>query len=79
MGFAVYGQQWATAALWAPCTQGDCPSLAPGERRTVRAADIPGVDARRPDVIVYWWHLVPARAGGLEVDSLRSVVARVGG
>jgi hypothetical protein len=79
VGYVVYGREWVTAALWAPCTQRTgCPTLAAGERKTVRAAEIPGVDASRREVVVYWWHLVDDRNGGLRPDSLRSVVARVG-
>jgi hypothetical protein len=79
VGYAVYGREWVAAALWAPCTQRTgCPTLAIGERKTVRAADIPGIDARRREVVVYWWHLVDDRNGGLKPDSVRSVVARVG-
>jgi len=79
VGYAVYGQQWVTAALWGPCTQRTgCPTLAVAERKTVRASEIPGVDASRRDVVVYWWHLVDDRNGGLKPDSIRSVVARVG-
>ena len=79
VGYAVYGREWVAAALWAPCTQRTgCPTLAVAERKTVRAADIPGIDANRREVVVYWWHLVDDRNGGLKPDSIRSVVARVG-
>ena len=79
VGYAVYGREWVAAALWAPCTQRTgCPTLAVAERKTVRAADIAGVDASRREVVVYWWHLVDDRNGGLKPDSIRSVVARVG-
>lgn len=79
VGYAVYGHEWVAAALWGPCVRRTgCPTLAVAERRTVRAADIPGIDARRREVVVYWWHLVDDRNGGLEPDSIRSVVARVG-
>lgn len=79
VGYAVFGREWATTALWAPCVQRSCPTLAPGERKTVRAADVPGVDAQRRDVTVYWWHLVEQRDGTLAPDSVRAVAARVGG
>lgn len=80
VGYAVYGREWVAAALWAPCTQRTgCPTLVAGERKTIHAADIPGVDAARREVVVYWWHLVDDRNGGLKPDSVRSVVARVGG
>ena len=79
VGYAVYGREWVAAALWAPCTQRTgCPTLVAGERKTVRASEIAGVDASRREVVVYWWHLVDDRNGGLKPDSVRSVVARVG-
>ena len=79
VGYAVYGREWVAAALWAPCTQRTgCPTLAVAERKTVRASEIAGVDASRREVVVYWWHLVEDRNGGLTPDSVRSVVARVG-
>ncbi|GLC24748.1 hypothetical protein [Roseisolibacter agri] len=79
VGYAVYGREWVAAALWGPCVQRTgCPTLAVAERKTVRASEIPGIDATRREVVVYWWHLVDDRNGGLKPDSIRSVVARVG-
>ena len=79
VGYAVYGREWVATALWGPCIQSTgCPTLAVAERKTIRASEIPGVDASRREVVVYWWHLVDDRNGGLKPDSIRSVVARVG-
>jgi hypothetical protein len=69
----------AARALWAPCVRRDCPGLAPAERRTLRAADIAGVDAANREVVVYWYHVVDGRDGQPTADSIRTVVARVGG
>ena len=70
---------YAARALWAPCVRSDCAGLAPGERRTLRAADIAGVDAANREVVVYWYHVVAGRDGQPTADSIRTVVTRVGG
>jgi hypothetical protein len=78
--YHVMGRDFAALALWGACTseQPDCPTLEPGGRRTVRAADVAGGDATHRDVIVYWWHAVAGRDGRLQADSIRAVVTRVG-
>ena len=70
---------YAARALWAPCVRSDCPGLAPAEQRTLRAADIPGVDAANREVVIYWYHVVEGRDGQPTADSIRTVVSRVGG
>jgi hypothetical protein len=76
--YHIMERNFATLALWGPCTAPTCPGLAPGERRTIRAADIPGVQAGRREVVVYWFHVVAGRDGALVPDSMRTVVARLG-
>ena len=70
---------YAARALLAPCVRSDCAGLAPGERRTLRAADIAGVDAANREVVVHWYHVVAGRDGQPTADSIRTVVTRVGG
>jgi hypothetical protein len=79
VGYFLIEGELAMRALWAPCTaRTGCPSIAPGERRTIPAAQIAGVAPGKRDVIVYWWHLVEGRDGALRPDSIRSLGARVG-
>ena len=79
VGYFLIERELATRALWGPCTaRTGCPGIAPGERRTIPAAQIAGVEPGKRDVIVYWWHLVEGRDGALRPDSIRSLGARVG-
>ena len=77
--YTAFERGFAARASWAPCVRSDCPGLAPGERRTLRGSDIPGVDAANREVVVYWYHVVSGRDGTLVPDSVRTVVSRVGG
>jgi hypothetical protein len=76
--YQVLERNFAALALWGPCTAPTCPGLAPGERRTIPAADISGIQAGRREVVVYWFHVVAGRDGALVPDSIRTVVSRVG-
>ncbi|MDF1505523.1 hypothetical protein [Roseisolibacter sp. H3M3-2] len=79
VGYFVIERELATRALWGPCTaRTGCPTVAVGERKTVPASQISGVEAGKRDVLVYWWHLVEGRDGALRPDSIRAVPARVG-
>jgi hypothetical protein len=79
VGYFLIERELATRALWGPCTaRTGCPSIAPGERKTIPAAEIAGVGPGKRDVLVYWWHLVEGRDGTLRPDSVRAVGARVG-
>ena len=79
VGYAVFAREILPVINWRPCTERTgCPTIAPGERRTIPAADIPGINAGgRGDVVLYWWHLVEGRDGRLEPDSIRAVGAVV--
>jgi hypothetical protein len=69
----------AARALWGPCTtQPGCPTLEPGARRTLRAADVAGADATHRDVLFYWWHPVAGRDGAVRADSIRVIATRLG-
>ena len=77
--YLAFERGFAARASWVPCVRSDCPGLAPAEQRTLRAADIPGVDAANREVVVYWYHVVDGRGGQPVPDSVRSVIGRVGG
>ena len=79
VGYAVFAREILPVINWRPCTERTgCPTIAPGERRTIAAADIPGInEGGRGEVVLYWWHLVEGRDGRLEPDSIRAVSATV--
>jgi hypothetical protein len=49
------------------------PGIRPGEKKDVPVGDIAGWGAS-PEVIVYWWHLVPGPEGGLVQGTIRHLI-----
>ena len=82
---AVYYQAmeggFAISANWAPCNDPEkCHGVAPGERFDLPYADIAGFKPGPQTVLVYWWHLLPAKTeSGFRVDSIRAVPVEVEG
>lgn len=75
VGYAVFATEILPVINWRPCTERTgCPTIAPGERRTIADDDIPGIgDGGRGEVVLYWWHLVEGRDGRVAPDSIREV------
>jgi hypothetical protein len=74
----VFAADRATAPLilWGACSDPDrCEGIEPGARRVLAPAEIAGYGTS-DEVIVYWWHLVPAEDGGFEPDGIRSIIVR---
>lgn len=65
----------AARANWIACAQPDCPKIPPDESRTFPANEIGGW-GESDQLIVFWWHVVPAASGGFEPDSIRGLVVR---
>ena len=63
-------------AMFAPCLDPGpgCLRLAPGESTIVPYAEIGGYTPGAREAIVYWWHLVPDRAGGYRAEEIHSVI-----
>ena len=60
--------------LWAPCVDPEtCDRVDARATRQVAAEDVMGWGAS-DEVILYWWHLVPAGAGRFRPDSIRSLI-----
>lgn len=64
---------WLLCTVPAECTN----RVAPGAMRRLEEVSIPGWGESN-EVIVWWWHLVPASGGGFRPDSVRAVVVRAG-
>ena len=73
--FAIDRQAAAVALmLWAPCIDPEtCDRVDPRASRQVASVDVLGWGAS-DEVILYWWHLVPAGAGRFRPDSIRSLI-----
>jgi hypothetical protein len=63
-----------TLMLWAPCIDPEtCDRVDPRRSRMVPSADVFGW-GNSDEVIVYWWHLVPAGGGRYRPDEIRSII-----
>ena len=79
VGYAIFAREILPVINWRPCTERTgCPTIGVGERRTIPAAEIPGInEGGKGEVVLYWWHLVEGRDGRLAPDSIRAVEATV--
>ena len=59
---------------WTPCTDpAQCPSIAPGEKRSIPYTAITGYTPTTLEAIVYHWLLVPKSGGGFQPDGIRAI------
>ena len=71
--YVLIESETATRVDWAPCTNPlSCTKVAPGGATNIPYAQIMGYEPGDAEVILYWWHLEPAPAGGFQVDSIRA-------
>jgi hypothetical protein len=64
----------AALILWAACNEpATCEGIEAGAARLLPAAEIPGW-GNTGEVILYWWHLIPAPDGAFQPDSVRSAI-----
>ena len=76
--YVVFARDILPVILWHACAEGEgCPTLIQGERRTIPADEIPGLQDGKGDVVFYWWHVVRGRDGKLQADSVREVSAKL--
>jgi hypothetical protein len=72
--YLVFEANFATLALWAPCTEpGRCRSVAPGKEVVIPLSEVTGYKPGATEGIVYWWHLEPRSGGPFALDTVRSV------
>ena len=72
--FFIVDRQEAALINWAPC--GDpqhCPRVAANRTVVVPGSEVFGWDTS-DQVIVYWWHLIPAGDRRYEPDTIRALV-----
>jgi hypothetical protein len=68
----------ATVILWAPCSDPPrCEGIGAGTTRQVDKERVAGW-GQSNEVILWWWHLVPASEGGFRPDSVRAMRLRQG-
>jgi hypothetical protein len=78
--FVVFERQLATTVRWRPCPEpGECRRVEPRGEHRLPLDSIPGYTPGATEALLYWWHLVPAQAGGFAFDSVRSLVVPLGG
>jgi hypothetical protein len=78
--FVVFEQQMATMVRWRPCPEpAECRQVEPHGERRLPLDSIPGYKPGATEALLYWWHLVPAKAGGFAFDSVRSLVVPLAG
>jgi hypothetical protein len=76
--YVLIESETATRVDWAPCTNpSSCAQVAPLAATNIPYAQIMGYEPGDAEVILYWWHLEPAPAGGFQVDSIRAKRVRV--
>ncbi len=73
--YMVVEREMAVLIDWIGCTDpgSACPRVAPSSSTVVPYDQVFGWPGSG-QVIVYWWHLVPASGGGFRQDSMRAVV-----
>ncbi len=73
--YMVVERETALLIDWIGCNDpaAPCPRVAPSSSTVVPYDQVTGWPGSG-QVIVYWWHLVPASGGGFRPDSMRAVV-----
>lgn len=74
--YSLVEQQTAAVIDWAPCVDpaGDCPRVHPHDTVEVAYPQIAGYTPGAQNVIVYWWFAVSDEHGGMQPDSVRSLI-----
>ena len=71
--YVLIESETATRVDWAPCTDPSaCTHVAPRAATSIPYEQIMGYEPGDAEVILYWWHLEPAPAGGFQVDSMQA-------